>query len=142
MTCGFYRAAASTILSFLYDLPTVTSADDPTVTVINNFMDRVADYGNPGNYLVEFFSWMLYIPSSLAKWKREVKKEFKFYSDFFTNMFRDVENRLASSILVFIYTPLLNCSSSRTRVMNVLVSLENWFESESPTASVFRKVLG
>ena len=105
MTCGFYRAAASTILSFLYDLPTVTSADDPTVTVINNFMDRVADYGNTGNYLVEFFPWMLYIPSSLAKWKREAKKEFKFYSNFFTNMFHDVENRLASSILVFIFTP-------------------------------------
>ena len=102
MTCGCLRAATSSILSILYDLPTVSSVDDFTVTNINSFVQRLADYGNPGNYLVEFFPWMLYIPSSLAKWKREAKEGFKFYSEFFTNMFHDVENRIASSILVFI----------------------------------------
>ena len=68
-------------------------------------MDRVADYGNAGNYLVEFFPWMLYIPSSLAKWKREAQEGFKFYSVFFSDMFREVENRIASSILAFTRQP-------------------------------------
>ena len=102
LTCGFHRATTSSILSILYDLPTVSSADDSTVTTINKFVEQMVDYANPGNYLVEFFPWMLYIPSSLAKWKREAKERFRYYSEFFLKMFCDVENRIASSILDFI----------------------------------------
>jgi len=40
VTCGFHRTAASSILSILYDLPTVSSADDHTVTTINIFMEQ------------------------------------------------------------------------------------------------------
>ena len=86
----------------LYDLPTISSADNSFVININRFVKQLSDYGMPGNYLVEFFPWMLYIPSSLAKWKREAKQGFEFYSEFFMNMFRDVENRVASSMSVFI----------------------------------------
>jgi hypothetical protein len=64
------RASASTVLSVVYDLPTISSTNYPIVVKINEFADIGVDYANPGNYLVEFFTWMKYIPSSVAKWKR------------------------------------------------------------------------
>ena len=125
LTYGFHRATTSSILSILYDLPTVYSADDSTVTIVNRFAEQLVDYANPGNYLVEFFPWMLHIPSSLAKWKREAKEGFKYYSEFFLKMFHDVENRIASSICFLFGTLLLKYSSGRTKGMNAIVSLEN-----------------
>jgi len=40
------------ILSVVYDTPTVSPADDPTVVKINAFTDKMVDYANPRN-----FSW-------------------------------------------------------------------------------------
>ena len=57
-------------------------------------MDVVTEYTVSGNFLVEFIPWMLYIPSSLAKWKREAKEGFHFFSELFTGMFRDVKTRI------------------------------------------------
>jgi hypothetical protein len=59
----FRRAAASMILSVVYGRPTITSEQDHTVEVINNFADRLTRAAYPGAYLVEFFPWMRYIPS-------------------------------------------------------------------------------
>ena len=90
------RAAASSILSIVYDIPTVSSPDDPTVKNINRFMDMFVEYANPGNYLVEFFPWMLYIPESLARWKREANAGYIFFSELFIGMFHGVEIRIVS----------------------------------------------
>jgi len=88
------RAAASTVLSVGYDHPTILSTDDPTVREINTFTEIAVEYALPGNYLVEFFTWMLYIPSSIAKWKRVAEERQKMYSATFEAMFRDVEDRI------------------------------------------------
>ena len=88
------RAAASIGLSVLYDHPMVLSADDPTVREVNRFAEIGVDYSLPGNYLVEFFPWMKYIPSSIAKWKRTAEERHKKYSAMFEAMFRDVEVRI------------------------------------------------
>ena len=90
------RSAASTILSVAYDHPTVLSIDDPTVREINTFNEIAVEYGLPGNYLVEFFTWMKYIPSSLAKWKRVAEERQKKLSAMVKAMFRDVEDRIVS----------------------------------------------
>ena len=98
------RASASTVLSVVYDLPMVTSTDDPTVVRVNGFRDIFRDYGQLGNYLVEFFTWMKYIPSSVASWKRLAEERYEEYSDLFVGMLREVEDRI---VIVFIRFPLL-----------------------------------
>ena len=42
------RMGASTVLSVVYDLPTVSSPDDPIVTKVNAFMAGLSHYGIPG----------------------------------------------------------------------------------------------
>jgi len=58
----FHRAGASTIMSIVYDYPTLKTVDDPTVKNIEDFMLRMTDAMKPGRYLVDIFPWMLYIP--------------------------------------------------------------------------------
>jgi len=87
------------MLSVGYDLPTVLSTNDPTVAAVNKFTEVFLDYGNPGNYLVEFFPWMKNIPSSLAKWKREAEKGYIHYTEIWEGMFREVENRIVTCLL-------------------------------------------
>jgi len=91
--------AASTILSVVYDLPTVRSPDDPTVIKVNQFLERYLHYAIPGNYYVEFFTWMKYLPSSIAKWKKEAEEGYKEYSKMFMGLFHDVENRIVISFI-------------------------------------------
>jgi len=102
------RVTASAILSIVYDIPTVLSVNNPTITNVNRFMEHSADYGNPGNYLVEYFPWMLYFPSWLAKWKREAIGQCKFFSALFEGMFHDVENRMARFCFSFSISPRLS----------------------------------
>jgi len=93
--------AASTVLSIVYDLPTVPSPDDPTVVKVNQFLERFVYYAVPGNYYVEFFTWMKYLPSLIAKWKKEAEEGYKEYSKMFVDMFNDVENRIVMSLIHF-----------------------------------------
>jgi len=60
----------------------------------------LVNYASPGNYLVEFFPWVLYIPASLVKWKREANTEYWFFSRLFTGMFCNVETQIASHFFV------------------------------------------
>ena len=72
----------------------ILSTDDPTVREINTFAEIGVAYALPGNHLVEFFTWMKYIPSSIAKWKRVAEERHKKYFAMFEAMFRDVEDRI------------------------------------------------
>ena len=99
------RAAASTVLSVVYDLPPVLLVDDPTVAKINNFVDIGIDFAHPGNYLVEFFPWMKHIPSPLAKWKRVAEVQSREYSEMFVGMFREVEDRIVPCSIRFVIPP-------------------------------------
>ncbi|KAI0041516.1 cytochrome P450 [Auriscalpium vulgare] len=67
----FRRASTSSILSITYDLPVLESEDDPRVVRINDYVGRLTRAAFPGAHWVEFFPWMKYIPSRLAKWKRD-----------------------------------------------------------------------
>jgi len=88
------RTSASTALSVIYDHPMVASTNDPTITRVNKFLEIAVDYGQLGNYLVEFFTWMKYIPSSVASWKRLAEERHEEYTDLFVGLFREVKDRI------------------------------------------------
>ena len=97
------------MLGVIYDLPEVSSMDDPTVAKIHGFVEKATEYGSPGNYLVEYLTWMKHIPSALAKWKRKAEAEFKDSSDMFLGMLRDIDDRIVSTVL-FTPSPTLICT--------------------------------
>ena len=45
-------------------------------------------------HLVEFFTWMRYLPEWMAKWKREAMKWYKHDSAFFVGLYNDVRKRV------------------------------------------------
>jgi len=57
------RAAASMVLSVVYNQPPIKSEQDSTVKLANEFIRRLTLAAYPGAHLVEFFPWMKYIPS-------------------------------------------------------------------------------
>ncbi|KAF8492384.1 cytochrome P450, partial [Russula emetica] len=88
------RAAASMVLSVVYDQPTIKSEQDRNVKLINDSLQRLAQAAFPGAHLVEFFPWMLYIPSRFAKWKRDAENWYKQDSAMFENLFNSVHANL------------------------------------------------
>jgi hypothetical protein len=61
----FHRSAASTILSIVYDYPTILSDHDPTLQKIEAYNFRLSKAGIPGSYFVDIFPWMIHIPERL-----------------------------------------------------------------------------
>ena len=113
------------MLSVVYDLPPILSTNDPTVAKINTFTQLIADYATTSNHLVEFFTWMKYVPSSISKWKREAEDGYKEYSEMFEKMFHDVENRIVPSHTCFLLLPVSCCPCCRAKETIALVLLEH-----------------
>lgn len=67
----YYRTAASTVLCSVYGWDPIEPKDDPIVERINSLVNRIVHAALPGTYLVEIFPLMKYLPSWMAKWKRE-----------------------------------------------------------------------
>lgn len=61
----FKRRAASTIMSIVYDCPTILSESDHDRAVegIEKYNDRVSYAVSMGSYFVDMFPWMKYIPA-------------------------------------------------------------------------------
>jgi len=59
----FKRLAASTIMSILYDYPTILSEHDHAVEGIEKFNDRITQALTMGSYFVDILPWMKYIPA-------------------------------------------------------------------------------
>ncbi|KAI9457954.1 cytochrome P450 [Lactarius psammicola] len=92
------RHAASNMLSINYHFPPVDSEDDPAVVGITNHNDRLLHELQPGNRLVEYFTWMRYIPSRFAKWKRDTEYGFIKDSLMFEGLLDKVADDLANGI--------------------------------------------
>ncbi|ETW79561.1 cytochrome P450 CYP2 [Heterobasidion irregulare TC 32-1] len=88
------RTAVSSIMSMLYDTPPIASEEDPTVQRINDFVIRLTRAALPGAHFVEFFPWMIYIPSKFAKWKRQALDYFAQDSILFEGLFKGVRDRV------------------------------------------------
>jgi hypothetical protein len=85
------------IATLLYDTPVLEHVDDPSVAQLNNFVDRIAHAAYPGAYFVEFFTWMKYLPSWTAKWKREAQAWYEKDSTMFLRLYDDVCKRVVST---------------------------------------------
>jgi len=83
----------------------VSSTDDQTVIKVNRFLEIFVDYAQLGHYLVEFFTWMKYIPSSVASWKRRAEERYKESSDLFVGLFREVEDRIVMAFIRYSLPP-------------------------------------
>jgi hypothetical protein len=59
----FERHASSIMLSINYDFPPVESEDDPAIVASTYHVQRMLHEMQLGTRLVEFFTWMRYIPS-------------------------------------------------------------------------------
>ena len=81
-------------MSIVYDHPPIKSEDEPSVVRINDFVERIVRAAYPGAHLVEFFTWMRYLPEWMAKWKREAMKWYKHDSAFFVGLYNDVRKRV------------------------------------------------
>ena len=57
------RHASSVMLSISYHFPPVDSEDDPVVVGVVKHVERMMHEMQPGARLVEFLTWMRYIPS-------------------------------------------------------------------------------
>jgi len=58
----FKRLAASTIMSIVYDYPTIMSEHDHAVEQIERYNDRTSHAVGMGSYFVDIFPWMKHIP--------------------------------------------------------------------------------
>lgn len=58
----YKRLATSTIMSIVYDYPTILSEHDKAVEGIEKFNDRISHALSMGSYLVDIFPWMKHIP--------------------------------------------------------------------------------
>jgi cytochrome P450 len=59
----FKRLAASTIMSIVYDYPTIMSEHDHVVEEIERYNDRLSHAFIVGSYFVDIFPWMNHIPA-------------------------------------------------------------------------------
>ncbi|KAJ7123607.1 cytochrome P450 [Mycena epipterygia] len=91
----FRRTSASVILSMVYDIPPLLSEHDPKITLINDFVERLVHAAYPGTYLVEYFTWMRYFPTWLAKWKRDALEQHRVDNAMFEALFNEVVHRVA-----------------------------------------------
>jgi hypothetical protein len=57
------RTSASVVMSITYDTPPIRSELNSSVEAVNNFVARLTRAALPGAHFVEFFPWMMYIPS-------------------------------------------------------------------------------
>ncbi|PPQ78647.1 hypothetical protein CVT25_010542 [Psilocybe cyanescens] len=89
-----FRSSISMLRSTVYDVPPTVSVHDPVIESFNKFDSLVMEATVPGNYLVEFFGYMKFLPSVLAPWKAKMTKGFKEASVFFERLCEDVEKQI------------------------------------------------
>ncbi|KAI0265680.1 cytochrome P450 [Gloeopeniophorella convolvens] len=93
-----HRFGASTIMSFVYDYPTLESEHDEAVKRIEGFNERVGRAGSPGSFWVDFFPWMKHIPATFAKWKRDGMRYFAEDLEMFAGLMDRVQNDRANGV--------------------------------------------
>jgi hypothetical protein len=62
------RLTASTMMTIVYDYPTIMSEDDHALEKIEKYNDRLGNTLIPGSYLVDMFPWMKHIPERSEFW--------------------------------------------------------------------------
>ena len=117
----FSRTAAATVLSAVYAYPPI-KLSDPIVVKVENYVERMLKAALPGNYMVDFFPAMMYIPTWLAKWKREGYAWFKRDTDMFLGLVDEVKQGLvrATEFMSLATANVLSHSIERRNSFRVL----------------------
>ena len=84
-------------MTLIYDTPVLENANDPAAAPLKGFVDHLSRAAYPGTHLVEFFTWMRYLPSWMARWKHEAVAGYEKYSITFLQLYDDVSQRVVSS---------------------------------------------
>ncbi|KAF9000954.1 cytochrome P450 [Cyathus striatus] len=92
------RASNSLVLSVLYGQTPIVSSSDQRVNMISGFTHRITMAGSPGQYLVEFFTWMRFLPRWMCKWKTDSQEWFFKDSNMAMGLTEDVKNRMINGI--------------------------------------------
>ncbi|KAJ7463500.1 cytochrome P450 [Mycena galericulata] len=90
------RASTSLVTSIIYGLPPLLDSNDPDIVRVNQFTERSLQAMTPGAFLVEFFTWMEYLPRWMAPWRRWAENHFREDSKLFEKLFGDVKERVES----------------------------------------------
>ncbi|THU96695.1 cytochrome P450 [Dendrothele bispora CBS 962.96] len=90
------RTAASTIMSLIYDTPLIKDEKEPSVAYINDCVARITRAASPGAHYVEQFTWMKYLPSAIAPWKKYAEEWNKKDELVFKGLYNSVCKRVAS----------------------------------------------
>jgi len=110
------RATFSMTAGYVYDLPTIESAHDPIIHRGNDFIGRIVRSGFPGAHFVEFFTWMKYLPSWMAKWKRDAEYWFHSDGEYYGELYKGVEKRLEAGDERICFTSILHQDAKHTGI--------------------------
>ncbi|KAL0579343.1 hypothetical protein V5O48_002676 [Marasmius crinis-equi] len=88
------RANLSLMFSIIYGLPPKLDSEDPNIRRTNAFVSGLLAAASPGAYLVEYFTWLKYLPRWMCGWRRHAEAFFQSYCNYFESMFADVETRM------------------------------------------------
>jgi hypothetical protein len=114
----FIRLAASSIMSIVYDYPTLMSEHDDTIEYIEKYLDRISHAMSMGSYFVDIFPWMKHIPERcrllfrclivdtdgqirFAKWKRDGLRAYAEDSKVFRGLLNRVKVDLVRTHLKY-----------------------------------------
>ncbi|KAI0027580.1 cytochrome P450 [Vararia minispora EC-137] len=95
----YERYAASLVMTITYDRPLRGSEKDDAIhkrTLVSN--RRNVDAVAPGAHLVEFFPWMLRLPTWLAKWKQDALNGYQETSELYGELVDNVVERRAKGV--------------------------------------------
>lgn len=98
-TCSC-RFAGANVLRSVYGWPSITPAMVPAIERIRELTARLARAAMPGAFLVEVIPMMKYLPSWLARWKREGLEWSRRYAEMLEGHNADVATRLVSSVRI------------------------------------------
>lgn len=102
------HSIATTMLATVYDWSSANAETSMLVERIYNLAHRIAYAAIPGNFLVEMFPMMMYLPEWMAKWKREGLAWFRKDTDMFIELMNGVNDKLVcTSSLAYICEMLI-----------------------------------
>ncbi|VDC04597.1 unnamed protein product [Peniophora sp. CBMAI 1063] len=91
----YHTYACSVVLSVTYDRPLRGGPGDEVLrTRIDDFVHLDQAALQVGAHYVELIPWMVYLPSWMAKWKRDALKQYEETTSFFFGLMDDVETRM------------------------------------------------
>lgn len=78
----------------MYGWPRISGKDKPVIERIHAHTARIASAVVPGRYLVDILPIMKYLPTSIAKWKREGLEWHEGETEMFEEFNRGVSDRM------------------------------------------------